>query len=691
MSEYIGTKIGEQYNALMSIIGGEIIDEGKIESIVSKKVGDTFKLRAKGLNFSIEANQKQIRIINGRINTIIDLPPGATTNDARLEDIRVDYNGVTHSTPGDAVRSLGALIEELKTQAIATKPQLTASDNLNNVTEPGIYYIFSGDQPSNMPEPISGALMVFDSLGGAFTQGTVQVLYGSTSTWTRYSNSDGFQKWRKTVNVADIPSVVPALIKQKNLTASNHVDDIFEMGAYYIYSGDSPRGLPSQVSGMFVVFNSSSKSAPMGTGQLFITSSGSYIRYRNSTVFSPWQNITGGGGSTGGGTIINAPIGGYDYIVTKDGMTKIMKPWTVLSQLVDTRTNKVYNKGDSVPTMPYNSTFSKGRDILYNANLTAFYSMASNPMSDIYMSDDYGHYGSVCSTLSGYLSGQDIYYTTTELWQVLDFYEFNGANLRIGDNMLKEGHSKIITDILVDSNGKITSVGVGETGGPIAFYNMHSIDDFKRQLVQNGGEYLLGRFANYKSQEIEEVVFPTDCSPNKGHKSIYKMNEPVKVWVKGGAVTTIYVKKDTGSYQTVSLASLTKQTVGENSQYDLSTIINSPGVWYVTTNAANKPNELLKCEVGSININGDKFTVSGYSEGLKPLWYQIVRLKTDGESQPYPAPTGYKSILDYHNKHMLNGDTASFTVLEPLQGYYVRVMYKTAYGQTWVDSGYVLN
>ena len=685
MSNFIDTKIAEHYNALMGLLGGGVIDESKIESIVISKVNDILSIKIKGINFTVESNQKQIRVLNGRINTILELPEGTTLNDARLEDIKVGYDGTVYASPGEAVRALGLELKDSKERTMRTKDILTSSSDLNDITEPGMYYVNYTDMPSNMPVTTTALVNVFKGTAPNFGFGTLQQVHNGENTWTRYASGSGWGSWAKTVQQKDIDRVMDlGFYRRVNLTATQNVDDVRTMGVYYVFSADMPSGLPSPRTGVLTVLKPTSGTIQYGVVQLYTTANESYIRYANSSGFQEWKSITGGSGGSGSGA-----IGGYDYVLTKDFVQKIMTPWTVKSTLHDTQRDKTYTIGDIVPTMPYKSTFSVGRDILYNSNLNAFYSMADNPASDLYMGDEYGHYGSVCSTLSGWLCGQEIYYTTTELWDILNFYTFNGANLRIGDNMLKEGHSRLISDIIVDSEGKITNVGVSETGGPFAMYTTYGLDGFKALLKENGGEYVLGRFDDYKSVEAETIDYPKDCYPSRGHKSTYKVGEQITLYAPTG--TTIYYRKKGGQYQSTSMAAL--PTVQRNGYptFNITSLITTPGVWEVTTNTSNKPNEILRYDPGVVNVVDNQFTMSGYSEELTPLWYYIVKLNKTGADQNYHKPIGYNAYLDYGNKHFIKGSTVSFNVSEPYDGYYIRVLYKTPYGQVYGDSEYILN
>ena len=55
-----------------------------------------------------KADKTEVEVERRRIDNLIALPGGATTNDARLEDIKIGADGIIYDSPGTAVRKIGA-------------------------------------------------------------------------------------------------------------------------------------------------------------------------------------------------------------------------------------------------------------------------------------------------------------------------------------------------------------------------------------------------------------------------------------------------------------------------------------------------------------------------------------------------------------------------------------------------------
>lgn len=98
--EEVASQLEETKNEVVSL------DNSKLE----KNVAET--TYAKKVELLDKATKTELEVERQRINSIIAIPEGGTTNDARLEDIKVGADGTKYDSPGNAVRSQIKAVED---------------------------------------------------------------------------------------------------------------------------------------------------------------------------------------------------------------------------------------------------------------------------------------------------------------------------------------------------------------------------------------------------------------------------------------------------------------------------------------------------------------------------------------------------------------------------------------------------
>ncbi len=460
-------------------------------------------------------------------------------------------------------------------------------------------------------------------------------------------------------------------------SANENADNLVGSGVWQLTSGNVGKvlNLPVNKTGVLVQFFVGSGVG--GKLQIYASQHFMYVRYSSSTGFWPWRLLSE-----------NNEFLNKDALILKSGKDKIITPWEVKGTLWSERGNKNINVGEIFPSMPYASSLWRGQDILWNRSLSNYYSMVYNPASELYQSGMLEYSGSVCSSTSCWLAGQDIYWTTTELWDVLDFIDYQGIeSLNIGDVLMRSGHSITIIDLGYNSIGG-GFVEIVEGSSTTISSKKIDLQEFENMLDINGGIYSVGRFKEVKPRIIDRIDYPTNVLPIRGHKSVFQLGEDIKITINSG--NTLYYKKvEDPSYKTVNVSQLPKTTYSNISIYDVTSLISTHGNYEFTTTPGVDIALIMVVDRGNIVYNNNTFKVEGYSDNLEPVWFQLNVLTNVEGNTSYPAPVGYVASLNYGNKGYIEGVT-EFPIPDNIDGYYIRAYYKSDYGFIHLDGDYII-
>ena len=160
---------------------GEIVVEHCDNNISKLKVGDG-KKQFSDLPYVTSELETAVDVINSRMDAFVALPEGSTQGDSELTDIRVSYNGTIHSSAGEAVRSLGTELDDLRTN-LQDFIDADAVDGL--FYENNLLYLTADGVIVSEPVEIKGG-----SGGGGGTSYNVRIINGMSSNTLSVATSD---------------------------------------------------------------------------------------------------------------------------------------------------------------------------------------------------------------------------------------------------------------------------------------------------------------------------------------------------------------------------------------------------------------------------------------------------------------------------------------------------------------------
>ncbi len=152
---------------------------------------------------------------------------------------------------------------------------LTSADNLNNITESGIYVIYRDSIPVNNPSASGGLLVVYKN--GISNDYYEQLFYNRTEEYHRFKISYD-ESW------GDWKAYGDPLAKGKVLTSNHDLNEITDTGYYQSYAGNIPENSPEETGGILTVIAHDTL-----VQQTWENKNGKYFRIKISTGWVPWK------------------------------------------------------------------------------------------------------------------------------------------------------------------------------------------------------------------------------------------------------------------------------------------------------------------------------------------------------------------------------------------------------------------
>lgn len=221
----------------------------------------------------------QIKTLDQRVDSAIQLKDGSTTGDAELADIRVSPYGQTYATAGAAVR--GELLKKLGNRT-------TEETDLSKITETGVYYLSSSKTYTGLPEGVLGGVLVVYSGGTAYTVYQTLINYANSHVFFRNMINGSFGKW---IEPSDESLSVDLLPTGTDLNL------LSERGIYFTSTQYTYYNLPGDNNGGMLEFYNDGDRLPENrsyqrytdvlTGQV-------YIRNKYNGVYSEWVRLATG-------------------------------------------------------------------------------------------------------------------------------------------------------------------------------------------------------------------------------------------------------------------------------------------------------------------------------------------------------------------------------------------------------------
>lgn len=226
----------------------------------------------------------------------------------------------------------------------------------------------------------------------------------------------------------------------------------------------------------------------------------------------------------------------------------------------------VLESGEPVSGIPYSSVREEALYVPQCVSIESFMTALQNPNSYLYTKqsktpNSRAYYGAVCSSFAAWCYGIEEVVPTTISFAAYPGIEKvpteqqNVQSLRLADMLINKGsHIVVVTDIIRDFDGRITTIEISQARSPRCSSSILSAQAVESKYLQN--DYLV-----YRYQDIENVTYtasPWICLfgeteepperpvliPRRGNKANWRSTEPVEIDVLQTGDNTEYLLYD---------------------------------------------------------------------------------------------------------------------------------------------------
>ena len=250
---------------------------------------------------------------------------------------------------------------------------------------------------------------------------------------------------------------------------------------------------------------------------------------------------------------------GFEW-AESEGARNVLRRATQLATIQWIPLNNVpYNSGffkaDSlVVGVPYSSTKQINKCIGFDVSFHTFMTAVHNPYSVLYTENiskaPYSgvncacYYGTVCSAAVSYAFDLDYPWSSRDFASSPDFSEIEFrtiSDLKPCDIMQRDGHVVMIYKIEEYGEGSETSVTIFEAASKTAQLKTYTCDDFLHRIeaekmrafrydfLNDVDTYTPSPYVPVGSESLSHVEYNHSLCPNKGDKSLYRVDEFVVI------------------------------------------------------------------------------------------------------------------------------------------------------------------